>query len=249
MPASWYQTILFKLFCGLAAFLSRYLFYRYRMRQVSDSLRVRFDERLEERTRLARDLHDTLIQTIQGGKLVADHAREAVQDMARMRATIDLLSDWLGKAIIEGRAVLASLRVSTIEENDLVQALRRAADACRINNRIDIAFSVRGESRKMHPIGRDEVFHIGHEAIQNACAHSAGAHVTIEVEYGRDLRLRVTDDGRGMDEATLQFGKPGHFGLHGMRERAQRIGAKLMLASSQNGTEVVLLVPGKVLFK
>jgi signal transduction histidine kinase len=63
------------------------------------------------------------------------------------------------------------------------------------------------------------------------------------------LRLRVTDDGPGMDEATLQFGKPGHFGLHGMRERAQRIGAKLMLASSQNGTEVVLLVPGKVLFK
>ncbi len=249
IPPAWYQTAWFKADCILVAFTLCYLFYRARVRQISASLRIRFDERLEERTRLARDLHDTLIQTIQGGKLVADQAREGPSDLARLQNAVDLLSEWLARAIIEGRAALATLRTSTTEGNDLAEALRRAGDDCRINNSIQVWLSSRGESKDMHPIARDEVYRIGYEAIQNACVHSGGTQISVELEYNQDLRLLVRDNGHGMEEQIVRFGKAGHFGLQGMRERALRIGGKLTLVSSQQGTEISLVVPGNAIFK
>ncbi len=249
IPPAWYQTGWFKAGYTLVAFALCYLFYRLRMQQVSASLRLRFDERLEERTRLARDLHDTLIQTIQGGKLVADQAREGPSDLARLQNAVDLLSEWLARAIMEGRAALATLRTSTTEGNDLAEALRRAGDDCRINNSIQVWLSSRGESKDMHPIARDEVYRIGYEAIQNACVHSGGTQISVELEYNQDLRLLVRDNGHGMEEQIVRFGKAGHFGLQGMRERALRIGGKLTLVSSQQGTEISLVVPGNTIFK
>ena len=249
IPPAWYQTAWFKAGYILVAFALCYLFYRLRVRQVSASLRLRFDERLEERTRLARDLHDTLIQTIQGGKLVADQAREGPSDLARLQNAVDLLSEWLSRAIIEGRAALATLRTSTTEGNDLAEALRRAGDDCRMNNSIQVWLSSRGDSRDMHPIARDEVYRIGYEAIQNACVHSGGTQISVELEYNQDLRLLVRDNGHGMEEQIVRFGKAGHFGLQGMRERALRIGGKLTLVSSQQGTEISLVVPGNTIFK
>jgi signal transduction histidine kinase len=250
IPPAWYQTVWSKVVGLLAVCALCYLLYRRKVRQVAASLKIRFDERLEERTRLARDLHDTLIQTIQGSKMVADNAREEPDDLARMQKAVDLLAEWLGRAILEGWAALASLRSSTTEGNDLAESLRQAGDDGRIKTLIDVSVSLRGKSKEMHPIARDEVYRIGYEAIQNACAHSGGTHVSVELEYGQYLRLRVRDDGRGMDQNTLRFGKAGHFGLQGMRERAARIGGKLTLSSSQDkGTEVNLLVPGKVIFK
>ncbi len=249
IPPAWYQTSWFKAACTFVAFALCYLGYKYRVAQISASLRIRFDERLEERTRLARDLHDTLIQTIQGGKLVADHALEGPADPARLQNAVNLLSEWLARAIIEGRAALATLRSSTTEGNDLAEALRRVGDDCRINNPIEIYLSSRGESRDMHPIARDEVYRIGYEAIQNACAHSQATRISVELEYAQDLHLTVRDNGLGMDQEIVRLGKPGHFGLQGMRERALRIGGKLTIVTSQAGTEISLLVPGNTIFK
>ena len=250
VPPIWYQTIWFRLLCVAVVVLLVYVIYQARLRRYAALLKARFDERIEERTRLARDLHDTLLQTIQGSKLVADNALEAPIDSARMHNALDLVSQWLERATLEGRAALNSLRSSTTEMNDLAAALRDAAENCRIGSSVKIAFVLNGTSRDMHPIVREEVCRIGCEAINNACVHSGGTIVTIELTYRYDVLLSVRDNGKGIDERILRFGKDGHFGLRGMRERADRIGAKLSLKTTPNsGTEVALLVPGPVLFK
>jgi signal transduction histidine kinase len=100
----------------------------------------------------------------------------------------------------------------------------------------------------MHPIARDEVYRIGHEAILNACNHSGGTRLRIELVYDQNMLLRIQDDGTGIDPQILQAGKSGHYGLMGMRERAARIGAKITVVSSTAGTTVTLFVPGEAIF-
>ncbi len=250
IPPAWYQTLWFRVFCSLLIALIAYAVYQSRLRRYSALLKARFDERIEERTRLARDLHDTLLQTLQGSKLVADNALEDSADPVRMRKALDLVSQWLERATLEGRAALNSLRSSTTKTNDLAAALCDAADSCYVGSNVTIAFVLNGTSRDMHPIVREEIYRIGCEAINNACVHSGASVVTIELTYTHDLLLIVRDNGRGIDEAILQFGKNGHFGMRGMRERADRIGGKLSLKTNPNsGTEVTLLVAGSVAFK
>jgi signal transduction histidine kinase len=246
---AWYQTTLFKLLLlvlGLGVALILYLFDRRRNMTL---LRIRFDERLEERTRLARELHDTLLQTIQGSKLAADHAQQNLDDPGKTRTALQRLSQWLDRGVIEGRAALDSLRNSTTDTEDLASALRRSAEAC-VSDQMKIAVSVNGLPRSMHPVARDEVFRIGAEAIRNACIHSGGESLSIELRYGRDLMLDVRDNGRGFDPKLLNSGKPGHFGIMGMRERASNVGARLSLNTLEGrGTCLTLLVPGNVIFR
>src|SRR5262249_39160942 len=97
---------------------------------------------------------------------------------------------------------------------------------------------------------RDEIYRIGYEAIRNACMHSHGGRLDVALDYSADLVLRIADDGVGIDSATSAGGKDGHFGLQGMRERAARIGATLTVVTrSGAGTEIVLLVPGRAIFR
>jgi signal transduction histidine kinase len=223
--------------------------HKVRLRRVARAMSVRFDERLAERTRVARELHDTLLQTVHGSKLVADRALRDTADRDRLVQTLQQLSEWLGQAAAEGRAALQSLRASTIESNDLAGALRRALDECRNNSTADTPFSVLGRSREMHPAVRDEVYRIGYEAIRNACVHSGASRIEVAIEYGRNLTLRISDNGAGIDGAVVETGKEGHFGLRGMRERAQRINATLTIASRpESGTAITLTVPGRIAF-
>jgi signal transduction histidine kinase len=199
---------------------------------------------------MARDLHDTFLQTIQGSKLVADDALEPSTDPVRMRRAMEQLSVWLGRATQEGRAALNSLRILTTEGNDLAEALTRATEECRMQSPVEVSLSVVGAAREMHPIVRDEIYRIGYEAIRNACIHSEASRLEVELRYADDLTLRVSDNGRGIDPAIADSGKDGHFGLQGMRERAARIGAKLTLgSSSSSGTEIRLIVPGGIIFR
>lgn len=244
----WYDAGWFRLLCGLLVLVIGYSLYLLRLRQYAASMRMRFDERLEERTRLARDLHDTLLQTIQGSKLFVDSAKENVQEPGA-RVTLQRLSDWLERAVTEGRAALDSLRISTTESNHLAAALRQDFEDCRGNSGLELALSVKGKNKEMHPIARDEVYRIGREAIVNACTHSGGKRLSIDLVYNRNVFLRVQDDGRGIDPEILHVGRSGHYGLTGMRERAARIRAKITIFSSRSGTTVVLLVPGKAIFR
>ena len=246
---AWYQTIWFQVACGLAALLLLWTIYRLRVRQISRAIHVRFDERLAERTRMARELHDTFLQTIQGSKMVVDDALDGPSDPARMRRAMEQLSGWLDQATNEGRAALNSLRTTTTEKNDLAEALLRATQNGLSPTSMAVDFSVVGESKEMHPIVRDEVYRIGYEAIRNSFSHSKASRMEVELKYGQDLSLRVKDNGVGVESLVLSKGKDEHFGLQGMRERAERIGGKLTIASSStSGTEIRLVVPGTSVF-
>jgi signal transduction histidine kinase len=212
--------------------------------------RILFDERLAERKRMARDLHDTLLQTIQGSKLVADDALDSSTDPIRMRRAIEQLAVWLAQAMQEGRAALKSLRTSTTQANDLAEALRGVIEGGVIPSSMVVTFSVVGDAREMHPVAGEETYRIGYEAIRNACMHSGASQLEVELRYAHDLTLRVSDNGIGIDPVIADRGQNGHFGLQGMRERAARIGGKLTLGSSSNsGTEIRLIVPGGVTFR
>jgi hypothetical protein len=247
---AYYQGFWFRLLCaGLGvAFVS--VVYRLRVRQIAAGISARFDERLAERTRIARDFHDTLLQTIQGSKMVADDALEEYADPSHMRHALERLSAWLAQAMQEGRSALNSLRSSTTQGNDLAEALYRAGEELLFHHSIKFGLLIEGSSREMHPIIRDEVYRIGYEAIRNACAHSEASHLSVELSYAKNLTLRVRDNGKGIDPDVAAKGKGGHFGLIGMYERASRVRGKLTLTSSPGvGTEVELVVPRNIAFQ
>lgn len=213
------------------------------------ALNARCDERLTERMRIARELHDKLLQTIQGSKMVADDALDAPADPSRMRHALEQLSLWLDQATQEEWAALNSLRISTIETDDLAEAFRRAIEDCQRKGFIGASFSVSGDRRQMHPVVCDEVYRIGYEAIRNACMHSHAGRLDVQLIYALDLTLRVADNGIGIDPVIADRGKEGHHGLQGMRERAGRIAAKLTISTSVgSGTEITIVVPESAIF-
>ncbi len=247
---AWFQTKWFLGLCVLSGAFLIWVFYRLRVQQIHDSLSARFDERLAERTRMARELHDTFLQTIQGSKLVADNALKKSDDPERMRHAVEQLSVWLGQATQEGRAVLNSLRTSTTQQNDLAESFQRATEECRLLGPTEASFSVTGDAKELHPVVRDEIYRVGFEAIRNACTHSKGSRLEVELKYGHDLTLQVKDNGVGIDSAIGDHGKAGHFGMQGMRERVARIGGKLTIVSSaSSGTEITVIVPGGIVFR
>jgi signal transduction histidine kinase len=223
-------------------------FYRYRVHQIALEFSMRLDERVHERTRLARDLHDTLLQTIQACKIVADTARDSVTDMPGMREAITKLSNWLGQATEEGRIALSSLRAASVENTNLSEAIRLGTQEIVSCSLLKAEFEVIGTPKELHPILREEVYRLACEAVRNACVHSGGSRVVVEVAYLNDFVLRVSDDGKGFSPEVAKKGKQAHFGLIGMKERATRIGGKFRLnTSSDSGTEIALCVPGDII--
>jgi signal transduction histidine kinase/ligand-binding sensor domain-containing protein len=245
-----YQTRWFRFSC-VAAFLALLgALYQVRLRQLAQQFNMRLEERVSERTRIARDFHDTLLQTIQGSKIVAEDALDEHADPIRMRYALESLLEWLGRAVEEGRSALNALRSSTTEGNDLAEALQRAGEECLFQRSIEFDLSVKGTGREMHPIVRDEVYRIGYEAIRNACIHSEASRLSVELSYVENLTLRIRDNGKGIDPDVAAKGKDGHFGLIGMYERASRVRGKLRVSSSPGvRTEVELIVPRKIAFR
>ncbi len=126
----------------------------------------------------------------------------------------------------------------------------RAVKDCGRQSAIEASLSVEGTPRELHPVVGDEIYRITYEAIRNACTHSGGTRLSVVLAYGQDLTVRVVDDGSGIDRGVIDGGKEGHFGLRGMHERADRIGARLTVASKPHaGTEIVLTIPGRVVFR
>jgi ligand-binding sensor domain-containing protein/two-component sensor histidine kinase len=249
IPPAWFQTMWFRALCWGAAIMMLWCTYRLRVRQIAAAMSGRFDERLAERTRIARELHDTLLQTIQGSKLVAANALKNTHDSVRTQRALEKLSEWLARATEEGRAALHSLRISTTETNELAAGLRQVLEDCRGESSIEAVFHVDGDAREMHPIVRDEIYVIGLEAIRNAYMHSGGSRLDVELVYEDYLFLTVKDNGVGIEPTVADSGKNGHFGVPSMRERAARIGARLTIESSSNsGTEVKIRVPGNLAF-
>jgi signal transduction histidine kinase len=250
LPA-FYQTAWFLLLCVVAVLTALYMFYLLRLRQVSHQFHVRMNERVNERTRIARELHDTLLQTFQG-LLLQLHAVSKTfgtsPDDARRR--LDRAIDQAEHAIIEGRDAVQGLRSSTLLTNDLSAALsslgQELAPTAAHSLGQGFHLEVEGTPRELHPILRDDVYRIAGEAMRNAFRHADAHRIEVTLRYEEQrLIVRVRDDGKGIRAEVLeQEQKAGHWGLQGMRERARRVGAELELSSRPgSGTEVELSLP------
>jgi len=219
-------------------------------RKLDHQFEMTLEARVGERTRIARELHDTLLQSFHGlllgfqtvFQLLPERALDAKQ---RLGITIEQAA----KAITEGRDAVQGLRDSVTEGNDLALAISILGEelALQSNNSLPaFRVAVEGESRNLHPILRDETYKIAAEALRNAFRHSQARQIEVELRYDNEqFRLRVRDDGKGVDQAIISGeGSKGHFGLPGMRERATLIGGKLVVWSEIDaGTEVELRVP------
>ena len=248
---AYYQTAWFRL-AGVAAFAGLLAaLYRLRLRQVTRQVRMRMEVRLEERERIARDLHDTLLQGVQGLILKFGAIAKRIPAEDATRRAIDETLDRANSVLAEGRDSVQSLRTGA-PVRDLPSALERVVKDASLDGATRFKSVVEGRPRELDPIVLEESVSIGREALLNAFAHSGGAHVEMEIAYDpRQFRMRIRDDGRGIDPDILgKGGRSGHWGIQGMRERALRIGARLELWSRPDGgTEVELTVPAATAYR
>jgi signal transduction histidine kinase len=224
--------------------------YRYRMARVHAAMNLRFEERLAERTRIARELHDTLLQSFQGLML----RLQVVDDLlppGKAKQQLEQSLERADQAIAEGRDAVYDLRSSATAANDLAQAVRALGEELATLDSTAFHLVVEGPAQDLHPIVRDELYRITREALRNAFSHAAARHVETEITYGeRAFRLRIRDDGRGIPADVLEGGRPGHYGLSGMRERAQQIGAGFEIWSgAKAGTEIELSIAGSLAYR
>lgn len=237
---AWFQTRWFMAACFLLAVLTLYALYRLRVTQLRKRLQLQYTTRLEERTRVARDLHDTLLQTIQGTKLVAEEALHGSDDPTQLHNVVAKIHEWLSRAVIEGRAALTALRTGS-NAGDLAEKLRVAAEGCAQSSLMEVRFETVGAPIELSSDMTEEIFRIGYEAIRNACAHSQGSILDVQLTYGKMLKLAVKDNGIGFEFHGVPNRASGHYGLDGMRERAKQLGGSLAVASAPgNGTEIIL---------
>jgi signal transduction histidine kinase/streptogramin lyase len=251
----WWSTWWFRAIVGIALGLSLLVAYQARIHQLTREFNARLEERVNERTRIARELHDTLLQSFQGLLLRFQAAYEEIPARAEARKTLGNAIDRAAQAIAEGRDAVRGLRSSTVETNDLALALKtlgeELADHEANGHGVESFVEVEGSPRHLHPILRDEIYRIAGEAMRNAFRHAQARRIEVAIGYGeRQLRLRVRDNGRGIDpEILAENGRAGHWGLAGMRERAEVIGGRLEVWSErQSGTEVELTVPASIAY-
>ncbi len=243
---AYYQTTWFRV-AGIIVFLLVLGgIYHLRLKQVARQVRGRMEERLEERERIARDLHDTLLQSVQGLILKFHAVAKQIPSDEPAHDALEKTLDHADEVLAEGRDRLRNLRATSIPFGGLPVAFERVAEETPQGADATFKTVVEGRVRELHPMVREECYWIGREAVVNALTHSNGRKVEVEITYDpRQFRLRVRDDGRGIDPKVLEEGgRSDHWGLQGMRERAQKIGGQLKLWSRpETGTEVELIIP------
>jgi signal transduction histidine kinase len=204
------------------------------------------EERCNERERIARELHDTLLQGFIGASLLLHEAVEQTPADSPTKLSLTRALRLVHQAIDEGRVVLQGLRSATATSMSLEDALSKLGHECKPESAVDIRILVSGRSMAMKPAVQEQIYLIAREALVNALRHSEATSVEAEVEYspGR-LRVAVRDNGRGIEPDVVRSGRrDGHWGLRGMQERAQSIGAQLCISSAPGaGTEVQISVP------
>jgi ligand-binding sensor domain-containing protein/signal transduction histidine kinase len=243
---AYYQNAWFRVAIVVLFLLAIGAIYQMRLQQVARQVRARMEERLEERERIARDLHDTLLQSVQGLILKFHAVSKQIPADTPAYHALEKTLDHADEVLAEGRDSIRNLRVNSASISDLPAAFRSVAEETSQGRDAIFKTVVEGRVRDLHPLVLEECYCIGREAIINALSHSDGEHVEAEIAYdSREFRLRVRDDGRGINPRILEAGgRAGHWGLQGMHERAQKIGGQLKFWSRpETGTEVELTVP------
>jgi signal transduction histidine kinase len=241
----WFQATAVVLGLGAAVGL-----YRLRLRQLSHQLNVRFEERLAERTRIAQELHDTLLQGFISASMHMHVAVDRLPENSAAKPAFTRVLDLMSRVIEEGRNAVRGLRSSGGEARSLEDAFSGIQSELTTGQMTAYRVMVEGKPRELNPAVRDDVYRIGREGVVNAFRHSGATAIEIEIEYtASELRLFVRDDGRGVDPQIARTGTAGHWGIAGMKERAARIGGSLTIRSrAAAGTEIELRVPGRAAF-
>jgi signal transduction histidine kinase/ligand-binding sensor domain-containing protein len=249
---AYYQTLWFRstavaLFAGLLC-----AGYVLHMRRVTAGIADRMEARLTERERIARELHDTVLQGAYGVILRFQAVAERMPPSDPTRVTIEDTLSRAEQVVAEGRRRVDGLRTQSDDGSGLQAALAAVGKEVVSSAHADVTVISEGRSRALHTIVRDEVYWIAREAIVNALRSAHATRVEVELSYRRaNLCVRVRDDGRGIDPAVLEAGgRAGHWGLRGMKERARRIGAAFDIWTGADvGTEVSLTIQAAVAYR
>jgi signal transduction histidine kinase/ligand-binding sensor domain-containing protein len=254
-PAYW-QTNWFRALCLLMLLGFLWAVYQLRLRQLRQAFNMTLEARLTERSRVARELHDTLLQSFQGVLLRFRTVRTLLP--ARLREaeqTLDSAIEETRAAIREGRDAVQGLRYSAVEAEDFVEGLRALGEKLASDpahgRAIALTLKIEGTPRSLRPVVCEEIHQIASEALRNAYRHAEASGIEVELDYGaRRFQLRVRDDGKGINPDFLTgAGRPGHFGLSGMRERAGEVGGKLSIWSApRSGTELQFSLSGAIAY-
>jgi len=257
IDSAYYQTNWFRAALVAAFLLAMWVLYRLRVHQLAREVTAHIEGQVDERLRVARELHDTLLQSFQGLIPVFQAARNLLPGRADRAA--EVLDDGLKEvtdAIVEGRNAIQNLRANPAIDHDLDALLTLAGQELAASPEADgsaPAFRVviEGSRQPLVPLVQDEVYRIGREMLRNAFRHARASRIEVEIRYDNSmLRLRVRDDGKGIDASVLKQGtREAHWGLPGMRERAKRIGGRFRIWSESGaGTEAQLTVPARIAY-
>ena len=252
---AWFQRYSFWGAVGLLAIGVGWAAYRARLRQLARQLDLRFEERLAERTRIARDLHDTLLQSFQGAILRFRAVSYMLPERpADARTTLENAIDQARQAIVEGRDAVQGLRSTAVATSDIASAIATLAETLATDDDSQhplFQVAVAGTPHGLPPFVQDEVYRIAAEALRNAFKHARASRIEVEIRYDqRRFRLRVRDDGKGID-STIAAGRTeeGHYGMAGMQERAKLLGGTVSVWSElESGTELELTIPASVAY-
>ena len=254
---AYYQRVWFRLLCVVAFLVVLWALYQRRLHIIRRQYAAGLEATVGERMRVARELHDTLLQSFQGAIFQFQAARKLLlRKEANAMEALDEAIQATEEAIQEGRSAIRDLRPEPAAQRDLPELLNAVdgelATAHGVNGHApNYRVVVEGKRQDLSPMLQDEVYRISREVIRNAFTHAAASHIEVEIRYDQDqLRMRVRDDGKGIDPKVLAGGQSGHFGIPGMRERAERIGARLDFWSEVGaGTEVELTVPAAMAYQ
>jgi signal transduction histidine kinase len=249
-PVFW-QTWWFRLTSILMVGLVILTFFRLRVSGLTKQMNIRFEERLAERTRIAQELHDTLLQGVLSASMQLHVANDRLTADSPAKPLVSRVLELMSHVAEEGRNSVQGLRSSKSSLPDLENAFSQIRHEFPVQSQISFRVIVEGTPQLLRSVIRDEVYLIGHEALSNAFRHAQASEIEVEIEYAASyLRVLVRDNGGGIDTQVLRSGREGHWGLSGMKERTERIGGKLrVLSRAVAGTEVELSVPGNIAFE
>lgn len=245
---SFYQTWWFAALGMVTGVLLVWLGLSARVRYVSHAIRVRAEERADERVRIARELHDTLLQGVQGLLLSFHVAAEKVPADHESKTSLEKALATADRIILEGRNRVSRLRSEYLTDSELKPSIERFVAEVNSNPAIEFSVERRGGSEILSAPVVEEIFCIAREALTNAFRHSEASRIVVELDYARrQFKFSCHDNGRGFDSDVLKASQTnGHWGLRGMAERAEKIGAKFSWTSSaRNGTDVQVIVPAR----
>ena len=243
----WFRTLL--VLFGVFLIIT---FLRLRFQKITNEMNVRFEERLAERTRIAQELHDSLLQGFVGVSMQINVAVEQLPEHSPVKPQLEKITKTIGQVIEEGRNTVQGLR--SFEREDFVNLERRFSQMrsdLDAERKTDFQFVEKGLPRKLCPVIADEIYYIGREALVNAFHHSGAGKIVIETEYGaKNFTITIRDDGSGIDSKIIEAGREGHWGISGMRERAGKIGANLKISSRVgSGTEIEFSISNQAAFE